>query len=381
MSRPKLLFLATEDWFFRSHFLFLARQAAAEGYECVVAARDSGALAHFDGVRLIDLPFARGSMRPWELGSHIAQLRAVIARERPALIHAIALKPIGLLALAQARDVPRVFAVTGRGYLATARAPLTRLIGWRLQRLLRRELIDARSVLMVENSADGDWAVGAAPLDSSRIFLMPGAGVDTDVFTVSPEPSGGPIVVGVVTRLIRSKGVDLVVEAVRRLRAEGADIVLRIAGDADEENPGRVSAEEIARWRAHEGVELVGRVTDVNGFWRHTHIACLPSRGGEGLARSLLEAAACGRPLVTSDTPGCADFVRHKETGLIVRSEDSAALADALRLLAGDGALRAALGAAARKRVVEGYTEAHAGRVAAQAWRRAMAQRAGRGAG
>src|SRR5690606_6717476 len=152
---------------------------------------------------------------------------------------------------------------------------------------------------------------------------------------VSPEPSGDAIVVGVVTRLIRSKGVDLAVEAVRRLRAEGVNVALRIAGEADAENPGRVSAEEIARWRAQAGVEVLGRVTDVNGFWRHTHIACLPSRGGEGLARSLLEAAACGRPVVTSDTPGCADFVRHKETGLVVCSEDAAALADALRLLAG----------------------------------------------
>lgn len=372
MSKPKLLFLVTEDWFLRSHFLPLVRRAITDGFECVVAARDTGALKDAYGVRLIDMPFARGSMRPWELGRQVARLRAVIAQERPALIHAIALKPIALLAFARVRDVARVFAVTGRGYLAVGRAPWTALVRWRLRRTLRREMRAPHSVLLVENMADADWVAGAEPLAPHQVVRMPGAGVDVEAFTPTAEPAIGPIVVGLAARLIYSKGVDLAVAAVQKLRGEGMDIVLRVAGDVDPQNPERVREAEIAHWRAADGVELLGRVSDINAFWSDVHIACLPSRGGEGLPRSLLEAAAAGRPIVTTDVPGCADFVVNSETGLVVAPDDVNALADALRALAEDEMQRRAMGAAGRARVEQGYTEQHAADAAARAWRKAL---------
>ncbi|HVK79638.1 MAG TPA: glycosyltransferase, partial [Verrucomicrobiae bacterium] len=212
MSRPKLLFVVTEDWFFRSHFLPLAQRAVAEGYECVVAARDSGALADQAHIRLIDLPFSRRSLRLWDVGRQIAALRALIAREQPDVIHAIALKSIALLALTRMRRPGRVFAVTGRGYFAVGRAPWTRLVSWRLRRMLRRELRAPGSVLLVENRADAAWVVGGgAPPRDEQVVLIPGAGVDPSAFNVTPPPLSGPIIVGLVARLIWSKGVDLAV--------------------------------------------------------------------------------------------------------------------------------------------------------------------------
>ena len=369
MSAPKLLFLVTEDWFFRSHFLVLARRAVAEGYEVSIAARLSGALKGVEDVRLIDMPFARGARGPMAVAREAASLRALIARERPDVIHAIALKPIALLLLAGAADSGRVFAVTGRGFLAVRGSLWTRFMSWRLRRLLRRALAAPGAILAVENLADRRWVEGARPLEECRVALLPGAGVDTGTFTVASEPAAGPIVVGIVSRLIWSKGVDLAVEAIRRLRAGGLDIVLRIAGGIDLDNPEHVGESEIAHWRATPGVELVGRVDDINGFWAGAHIACLPSRGGEGLPRSLLEAAACGRPIVTSDAPGCADFVADGETGLVVAREDAPALAAAIRELADDQAARRRMGETARARVLQGYTTSHAADAAARAWR------------
>lgn len=371
MNRPKLLFVVTEDWFFRSHFLPLARRAVEDGYECVVAARDTGALADQPHIRLIDLPFSRRSLRPWDVGRQIAALRTIIARERPEVVHAIALKPIALLALARIRGPGRVFAVTGRGYLSVGRAPWTRLVSWRLRRMLRRELREPHSVLLVENRADSDWVAGTTPLGEDHVVLIPGAGVDPTAFTPVPLPERGPVVIGLVARLIWSKGVDLAVEALRALRAEGMDVVLRIAGARDPQNPEAVSGEELARWADLEGVEFVGRIDDVNAFWAQAHIACLPSRGGEGLPRSLLEAAAAGRAIVTSDVPGCADFVVDGVTGFVTPRNDPVALATALQKLARDAALREAQGAAGRARVLGGYTEGHAAGAASEAWRRA----------
>jgi glycosyltransferase involved in cell wall biosynthesis len=369
LSKPKLLFLATEDWFVRSHFLPLLRRAQADGFEVVVAARLSGALGDIADARLIDTPFARGSMLPWDIAQQIAHLRTLLTREAPDVVHAIALKPMVLLALSGHRDAGLVFALTGRGYLGVRQSLWVRSMNDWLRSTLRAALRQARTLLLVENTADRDWL--GADLEPQTL-IMPGAGVDPKVFASAPPPHAGPIVIGVVARLIWTKGVDLLVEAAQCLRGQGEDIVLRIAGDADRDSPEAVPASEIERWRALDGVEVLGRVDDVSAFWAGAHIACLPSRGGEGLPRSLLEAAACARPIVTTDAPGCRDLVT-ADIGVVTPREDVAALTEALQRLVQDKDLRASMGAAARAKIVGGYTETHAAAVASRAWSRVTA--------
>jgi glycosyltransferase involved in cell wall biosynthesis len=284
-------------------------------------------------------------------------------------VHAIALKPMVLLALSGHRDAGLVFALTGRGYLGVRQSLWVRSMNDWLRSTLRAALRQARTLLLVENTADRDWL--GADLEPQTL-IMPGAGVDPKVFASAPPPHAGPIVIGVVARLIWTKGVDLLVEAAQRLRGQGEDVVLRIAGEADRDSPEAVPAAEIERWRALDGVEVLGRVDDVSAFWAGAHIACLPSRGGEGLPRSLLEAAACARPIVTTDAPGCRDFVT-ADIGVVTPREDVAALTEALQRLVQDKDLRASMGAAARAKIVGGYTETHAAAVASRAWSRVTA--------
>lgn len=363
----KILFIVSEDWFFRSHFRALGERARADGYEVLIAGRESGALAG-EQVRVLDMPFARGGFGPFALRRQLGALQAVIDAERPDIIHPFSLKSITLTMLLNTRDAGRAFALTGRGYLALSTAPIwAKVIAWRFRHMLRAALDKPRSVLVVENIWDRAWVEGHRPLPEDRVVLMPGAGVETDLYRVSPEPAAAPIVVGVVSRLIRSKGVDMAVAAIASLRAKGLDITLRIAGDSDPENPEFVSEAELAQWRATPGVELVGRITDVSAFWATAHIACLPSRGGEGLPRTLLEAAACARAIVTTDAPGCGDFIGD-EAGIITPREDVGALAAALERLATDKGLRQRLGAGARARTEAGYTVQHAADQASKAW-------------
>jgi glycosyltransferase involved in cell wall biosynthesis len=364
MSGRKLLFLATEDWFVKSHFAPLLARAKAEGFEVVVAARLSGSDL---GARVIEMPFARGSLSLMELLREVRAFRAVLAAERPDIVHALSLKPV-VNCLIGAGQTRQALAVTGLGYFAVSKKPLLRFIRSVLALGIRRAVSAGRAVLVVENEFDRRWVEGGRALRDDRVFLMPGAGVDPEVFTVTPEPEG-PIVVGVVTRLVRSKGVDLVVEAVRRLRRSGLDVRLRVAGAADHKNPESVGAEELADWKADPAIELVGAIQDVPAFWSQAHIACLPSRGGEGLPRSLIEAASCGRPIVTADVPGCGDFVRDGVTGFVTAADDVDALAARLGDLVEDGDLRRRMGEAARALVVNGYTEEHAAAVASRAWR------------
>lgn len=364
MSQRKLLFLATEDYFVRSHFAPLVERARADGFEVVVAARRSDAEL---GVRVIDMPFARGSVRLGDLLREMRALSAVLAAEKPDVVHALSLKPI-LNCLLAAGKTPQALAVTGLGYFAVSKKPALRAVRALLAPAIRGAVAGGRAVLVVENNFDRRWVEGGKPLPDDRVFLMPGAGVDPDQFKASPEPAG-TVTVGVVTRLVRSKGVDLVVEAVRRLRREGLNIVLRIAGGADPKNPESVTEQEIADWRADPGIELVGSTKDVPGFWAGTHIACLPSRGGEGLPRSLIEAASCARPVVTTDVPGCGDFVRDGVTGFVIREGNVEDLTARLRALAEDAALRQRMGQAARALVVAEYTQEHAAETASHAWR------------
>lgn len=369
--KKKIAFLATEDWFIRSHFLPLVRRARAEGYDVVVGARDSGALNE-EGVRVVHIPFSRRSMTPGALWREASAMRAFMRAERPDLVHAIALRPILMALITPMRGTGRVLALTGRGYLGVSKSWLRWIapqIGLRIRHAARH---DPRTMLLVENEADRAWVERGERLPDARVALMPGAGVDPTRFPAQPEPEG-PFVVGAASRLIWSKGLDLLVDAVARLNAAGRDIRLRIAGDADAGNPEAVDAETLARWRATPGVSLLGKLNDVAAFWAGAHVAAFPTRGGEGLPRSLLEAASSARALIVTDTPGCADFVREADAGLIVPAQDAAALAYAIANLADDAARRRLHAENARARVLAAYTETHAADVAAGAWRALLA--------
>lgn len=365
-ARDKLLLLLTEDWFARSHFLPLIRRAQAEGYEVVVAARRSG--ADLGDVKIVDFPFARGSLRLRDLWREARRLQRLIRDEKPRIVHAVAIRPIALMTMTASRDAGVVFALTGRGFLALHRRFWFRCVTAVIRAMLSAALTArAGRVLLVENQADAEWVFRKRRAPPSSVVLMPGAGVDPDRFTCAPEPDG-PVVVGFVGRLLHAKGVDLLVAAVEALREAGLDVRLAIAGETDPDHPRQFPAEIVERWRSLPFVTLAGRIDDINAFWRGAHIACLPSRGGEGLPRAMLEAAACGRPIVTTAVAGCAEFVIDGENGRVATKDDSSALAAALADLAKDSEIRRRMGLAARAKVIAGYTEAHAATRAALAW-------------
>ncbi len=178
MSQRKLLFLATEDYFVRSHFAPLVERARADGFEVVVAARRSDAEL---GVRVIDMPFARGSVRIGDLLREMRALSAVLAAEKPDVVHALSLKPI-LNCLLAAGKTPQALAVTGLGYFAVSNKPALRAVRALLAPAIRGAVASGRAVLVVENNFDRRWVEGGKPLPDDRVFLMPGAGVDPNQF-------------------------------------------------------------------------------------------------------------------------------------------------------------------------------------------------------
>jgi glycosyltransferase involved in cell wall biosynthesis len=243
------------------------------------------------------------------------------------------------------RGQAQIHAMTGLGYIFTSGAARTRAV---MSGVLRFLLNGKNTIVLVQNPDDRE-ALENLGITPDRMALIPGSGVDTAELVPMPEPDG-PITVGFAGRLLSDKGIRALVEAHRRLRMQIDGIRLVIAGRTDPANPASISDEEVERWRAEPGITLLGHIPDIAELWRMSHIAALPSHR-EGLPKSLLEAAACGRPMVTTDAPGCREVVIAGETGLLVPVEDAAALAQAIGELAASPGLRARFGAAARRRV------------------------------
>ena len=361
-SRPesRVLFVITEDWFFASHFLALAAAVRARGYAVSVHLRlnDPALRARFEdaGLRVLPSSYDRGGSGRLGDAAQILRFFRLFRAERPAIVHIISLRVVILAGIAArlARVPVRVHAMTGTGLLGAGRSRKARLILDGLGGVLRHGLGGAGAGFVFEN-ADDPRRLGFAP-DRPDLLTVGGAGIDPDGESALPFPDGPPLRLAIVARMIRSKGIAVAVDALARARATGADITLSLVGGTDPGNPRSFTEAELEAFASQPGVAWLGHMADVRTVWRDHHVACVPSLGGEGLPRSLLEAAAAGRPVVTTDTPGCATFVRPMREGLVVPPGDPVALARAFTAMAADPSLVRRLGAAARRRVVSGFT-------------------------
>jgi glycosyltransferase involved in cell wall biosynthesis len=353
MTAPlKLLFLVTEDWYFASHRLPLAVEAARAGHAVSVATRlqAHGEKIARSGVRVIPFELGRRFANPLaELGVFWRLVR-LYRRERPAIVYHVGMKPVvyGSLAARFAGITRRINAIAGLGYVFTSRRPKARLLRPFLRVVLRMLLAGENSRVIVQNHDDKQVVTGMMGRDAQNVVLIPGAGVDLAHFAASDEHPGVPVIL-FAGRLLWDKGVGEFVAAAERLRNSGIAARFVLAGFPDEGNPTAVPRAQIEAWRDSGLVEWWGQRDDMPAVFAASHVVCLPSAYGEGIPKVLIEAAACGRAVVTTDIPGCREIVRHGVNGLLVRPRDVEALNNALATLIGDPETRRAMGAAGRK--------------------------------
>jgi glycosyltransferase involved in cell wall biosynthesis len=383
--RPKLLFLVTEDWYFCSHRLPAARAARAAGFDVVVATR-----VRSHGERICDEGFA---LRPinWRrrgdglVGAKraISEIAELYRAEQPDLVHHIALKPVlfGGIALRRAFPAPEsapvaIDSIMGLGSTFSAASFAARLRRPSLGIALRLAAGRERGWVIVQNPEDRDALItfGIAP---RRIAMIRGSGVDCNHFRALPDPDLSTVTVALVSRMLRDKGVLDAAAAIRLLRGRGLPFKLLLAGPTDPDNRGSLTAETlVALGAADNGVEWLGPVADVRAVWRRAAIAVLPSTYGEGVPKTLLEAAACARPIVASDVPGCREVVRPGETGLLMPPRDVRELAAAIAALAGDPMRCRAMGRAGRALVERDFSEHIVARETLAVYDAALRQRA-----
>lgn len=356
----RLLYLVTEDWYFASHRLPLARAAVAAGYHVTVACRvrEHGEALRQAGCEVVPFVLSRAGMAPWREWGAWRQLVALYREHRPDLVHQVALKPVlyGSAAAHRAGRVAVVNALAGLGYLASSRTLKARILRPAVWAALRRALHGERHRLIVQNPEDRDVLLAAGLVAPEQLVLMRGVGVALDLFVPSPEPPGPPVVL-LPARMLWAKGVGEFVAAARLLRQRGLEARFVLAGRADTDNPTAVPLAQLDRWAAGGEVEWWGHREDIAAALRECAVVCLPTTYGEGVPKALLEAAASARPIVATDTAGCREVVRDGSNGLLVPPHDVPALGEALAKLLADPALRARMGAAGRARAEADFDE------------------------
>jgi glycosyltransferase involved in cell wall biosynthesis len=378
-ARPaRLLYLVSEDWYFLSHRLPMARAARDAGYEVHVATRvvEGGAAITAEGFQLYPLQWRRGSTNPIDFVKAIIEVRRAYRALAPDLVHQVAFWPsvVGSLA-AFGLPMRRLSALAGLGFAFTSSSFKARIVRTALRLFLRRLLGGSRSAVLVQNP-DDHAAMTAIDIERSRIFLIAGSGVDTDHLRPLPEPPA-PMTMAYVGRLLDDKGLRPLVSAHALLAARGEKIRLLIVGEVDPANPASIPAQEIDAWRGQAAIDVLGHVADIRTVWAKAHIAVLPSRR-EGLPKSLLEAAACGRAIVATDVPGCREVARAGVNALLVPVDDAQALADAVARLAHDPAMRAQFASAGRLLVEREFSSTRIGAETVMLYRSLLSQSSAR---
>ena len=235
-------------------------------------------------------------------------------------------------------------------------APGPRAAGLRLavSALLRYVFGHQKAVLVLQNPDDASEFTRRGIVEPEQIVLIRGTGVDLNRFALSSEPNAAPLVV-LPSRMLWDKGVGEFVEAARIAKREAPDARFALVGEPDPNNPTSIPLSQLEAWRQEGVVEWWGFRPDMPEVIANAHIVCLPSYR-EGLPRVLIEAAACGRPVVSTDAPGCREIARHGENGLLVPVKNAGALAEAVLALLKDPALRTRMGKRGREMVENGFS-------------------------
>lgn len=350
MERPKrLLFVANVAWFFASHRLSIALAARRKGYEVHVAAGPDGESPIVEaGLPFHPLPVVRSAAGLSDETRLLRALRTLYQQLAPDLVHHVTLKPVlyGSLAARQSGVPWVVNAISGAGTLMLATGPRARIRRSIVLPLLRLGSNRPNVRVIFQNSDDQAEYVSAGIIPADQAILIAGSGVDLDLFRPSPLPAGVPIAM-LPARLIFDKGIGEFVEAARVLRARAVPARFVLVGGLDPHNATAVPAATVQQWVDEGVVEWWGHRADMAGALAEASIVCLPSYR-EGMPKALLEAAAAGRPIVTTDVPGCRDCVEEGRTGLLVPPRDATALAGGLEALLVNAERRASMGAAAR---------------------------------
>ncbi len=359
----KVILFANTPWYLYNFRLALACSLRRAGFDVLLVSPPgefSDRLVEA-GFRWVAVPLERRSVNPLTELKAIYYLYRLFRREMPFVVHNFTVKCVleGGVAAAAAGVPATVNAVAGMGYIFSSKSFKARLLRPLIRLLLSRVVTGRRSRLILQNSDDVDAFVASGVADENRIHLIKGSGVDLERFRPREKKrfSGVETRVLLAARLLWDKGVAVYVDAAMKLRQMGLPIRLSVAGSYDQGNPGAIPQDVLDQWRQEGFVDFLGHVDDMATLFSEVDIVVLPTWYGEGVPRSLVEAAACALPLIATNIPGCTEIISDGVGGILIPVRNSDALADAIRKMHENPEWARALGLAARERALNEFDE------------------------
>jgi len=358
-AKKKLLYLVTEDWFFCSHFIERAVAAQKAGYDVVVVTHlaQHAKVIRARGLRIISLDLDRGSTSPRQEFATLRQIIRIYRAERPDFVHQVALKPVlyGSIAAWLTGVKTVINAPVGMGYIFISSSIKARLLRLPVKACLKIFLSPRHGRVIFENADDLRSLVRGGYVRAQAAMLIRGAGIDLQMFVPQRESPTIPTVI-LTARMLWDKGIGEFVEAARLIKATGTQARFLLVGAPDPLNHANIHEACLRQWHEEGVVEWLGHRSDIDQLLAQSHIVCLPSYR-EGLPKSLLEALAAGKPVVTTDVQGCREVVTQGVNGFLVPVRDAKALAQALTILINDPQKRVAMGRAGRVRAENEFSQ------------------------
>lgn len=362
MDPKKLLYIFDQnDWKSR---IPLAVQAAENGWDVAIGVVGDGSSLpeddNYNNLRLLSLKKPQGTLNPASAMGLIKTMRATLEDEKPDLIHTVTLKYAFLAGLA--RDVcpqaAAVYTIAGLGFLFRSGGFKPYLVRAIVSPYLKMILRAKNTSVIFQNPDDRNLLLRKGYVTPYNSQIILGSGVDLKRFAFAPLPKiaarDKPLVL-MPTRLVKEKGIEVFVQAARKVNAKETLARFAIAGGETPHNPKAISAREMRQIVADGTVTWLGHVDDMPGLLQQASLIVYPSYYGEGIPRVLLEATACGRPIITTDHPGCREAVAHGDNGLLVPVRNSLELANAIHKLLHNDNERRKMGRRSRARAEEEF--------------------------
>ena len=362
LSGARIALFGNTDWYLYNFRLSLARRIRDEGGHLILLSPPGpyGEKLRQLGFDWRPLPMERRSLNPISEGALLLRIAGILRRERIDIVHGFTIKPALYAGLAGrlAGVRGRVSAVAGMGFVFISDSLKARLLRPVVRGMAWAAFGGANARLIVQNPDDRAAFVDPGLVEPARVHTIPGSGVDLSRFQASSRRRAPdePLKVLLAARLLWDKGLAEFIEAARALKAEGRNIRFLLAGEPDPGNPATCPAEAVAGWHAEGVVEHLGHVDDMPALLAEVDVVVLPSYR-EGLPKTLIEAAGCARPLITTDVPGCREVVTDEVDGLLAPARQWEPLARAIARMDDDEALRDRLGQAARTKALSHFDE------------------------
>lgn len=363
MKPSRLLYVINVDWYFSLHWQSRALAAKREGYEVHVATNfsDEKVKARLQslGFKCHQISLLRKSYNPFKFFLSFYDIWKTIRVVKPNIVHSVTLKPnLVSVCLSAFSRKATVASVTGLGIIFSSNQAGFNVLRQAILFWFRLFSRHDRLIYLFENGEDRERFNRAHVSTPEQLQVIAGAGVDTSHYAYrASEPESVPFTILFAARLLKDKGLEVLIQAANCLRGKGIGVQLFVAGITDSDARNAISINQIEHWHQQGMITWLGRLEDVRPVMANSHVVALPTTYGEGVPRVLIEAASVGLPIIASDVAGCRDIVKHGINGILVQPNCAESLANALQQLSSSRDLRVRMGKEGRRLVEEVFAE------------------------